>query len=301
MKNLLSMNDLNGDEIRELLTLSASLKNDPSLYSDILLGKTLAMLFMKTSTRTRFSFEAGMTRIGGHAIYADLTTTNIGKGELKDEMRCIAGYADIVAARVYNHADIEVIANSANQEGVPVINALSDKAHPLQTLADLMTMIELKANGAIKIAYVGDGNNVCNDLIIGASKAGFEISVNTPKGYEPSEEAVEIGKSLGKLHLYSGKSLLESAVKGADFVYTDTWISLGQEAETEKRMADFEGYKVTKTLLGDAYFMHCLPAHRGVEVTDEVIDLKSKSVVFEQAKNRMYAAEAVVIKLLSLA
>lgn len=295
-RNFLTLSDWSRKEIEDLLELAAAIKKDPGKYSEALKGMTLAMIFMKTSTRTRVSFEAGMTQLGGHAIYMDYRTTNLMLGELKDEIKCVARYSDIIVARVYPQKDVEAIAEAANETNVPVINALSNEFHPCQALADMMTIKEFNSssNIKIKIAYLGDGNNTCNELIIGASKLGMKIVVATPEGYEPIKDAIKVGKECGTLTLTNSP---EEAVKGADFVYTDTWVSMGQEAETNKRILDFRGYTITKNLLGSAYFMHCLPAHRGVEVTDEVID-SAKSIVFEQAANRLHTEKALMLKLL---
>ncbi len=294
--NFLTLKDWSREEIEGLLDLAAAIKKSPEKYSEKLKGMTLAMIFMKTSTRTRVSFEAGMTQLGGHAIYMDYRTTNLILGELKDEIKCIARYADMIVARVYPQKEVEAMAEAANETNVPVINALSNEFHPCQALADLMTIKEYNkgSNGKIRIAYIGDGNNTCNELIIGASKLGMSIAVATPEGYAPIKDAVKIGTECGTLTFSNSP---EEAVKGADFVYTDTWVSMGQEAEMNKRMLDFRGYKVTKNLLGNAHFMHCLPAHRGVEVTDEVIDSK-QSIVFEQAENRLHTEKALMLKLL---
>ncbi len=296
-RNFLTLKDWSGNEIEGLLDLAADIKSNPRAYRGSLAGMTLAMIFMKPSTRTRVSFEAGMTQLGGHAIYLDYRATNPDREALKDEVRCIAGYTQIITGRVYAQSQIEEIAEAANAEGVPVINALSNEFHSCQTLADLFTVREVMESGGIKIAYVGDGNNVCNDLIIGASKLGIRIAVATPKGYEPLREAVMIGQSHGMLTLTNS---VEEAVRGADFVYTDTWVSMGQEDDGERRLQDFAGYTVTMDVLGNAYFMHCLPAHRGVEVTDEVID-SPQSVVFQQAANRMQTEQAVMLRLLGKA
>ena len=282
--NLLNLKLLKKKKIEDIINLGIKLKKAPEKYYDALKNKILVMLFEKTSTRTRISFEAGMAQLGGHAIYLDWNTTQLKKAALKDEAKCIARYADIIMARVYKHESVEEIAKNSSK---PVINALCDKYHPCQILADLMTIKEKfgKLQG-LKLAYIGDGNNVCNSLIIGCKKVGIKISVATPKGYEPLE----------KPDLLTNDP--KQAAKDADVLYTDTWISMGQEAESKKRKKVFPPYQVNKKLLGKALFMHCLPAYRGYEVTDEVLDSK-QSIVFDQAENRLHAQKALMLVLLN--
>ncbi|MDP2908913.1 MAG: ornithine carbamoyltransferase [Nanoarchaeota archaeon] len=296
--NLLTLDDWSSKDIGSVLDLAQVIKKDPKKYYDTLTNKTLAMLFWKTSTRTRISFESAMTQLGGHAQYLDWRTTNLALGSLKDEIKCISRYVDVIMARVYGHADIEAIAEASN---VPVINGLSDMFHPCQILADLLTVKE-KFNRlkGLKLAYVGDGNNVCNTLLIGCAKMGVEISVATPKGYEPNKKVVEIAKKTSKVSLFNKP---EEAVKNADVVYTDTWVSMGQESDKEKRINDFKGWTVDSRMMKltkNAYFMHCLPAHRGYEVSDEVIDSKN-SIVYDQAENRLHAQKAILLKCLEIA
>jgi len=288
--HLLNLKELTKKQIEEIIDLGIEIKKNPEKYYSSLKNKVLVMLFEKTSTRTRLSFEAGMTQLGGHAIYLDWKSTNLKKAALKDETKCIARYADIIMARTYKD---ETIVEMAENSSKPVINGLSDKWHPCQILADLMTIKEkLGKLQGLKLAYVGDGNNVCNSLIIGCTKVGIKIAVATPKGYGPLNEVIKIG----------GKNLELTndpykAVKDADVVYTDTWVSLGQEEETKERLKVLPPYQVNKKILGKALFMHCLPAQRGYEVTDEVIDSK-QSIVFDQAENRLHAQKAIMLKLL---
>jgi len=294
--HLATLLDWTPEQIKEVIDFGIEVKKNPEKYATALHDKTLAMLFQKTSTRTRVSFETGMTQLGGHAIYLDWRTTNFTLGSLKDETICLARWVDIIMARVYKHETIqEMCANSK----VPVINGLCDKFHPTQILADLMTFKEHKGKfKGCKMAYTGDGNNICNSLIIGCSKAGLKISVATPKGYAPFEKAVAVGKKFGALELTNDPM---EAVKGADAIYTDTWVSMGQEAETEKREKIFQAYQLNKKLWEAAgtkpLIMHDLPAHRGKEITDEMIDHKN-SVIYDQAENRMHIEKAVMIKLL---
>jgi ornithine carbamoyltransferase len=289
--DLLTQLEYDGKWIKSIVSDAKKLKKSPKRYGKAMQNKVLSMLFMKPSTRTRVSFEAGFAQLGGHAIYLDWRTTNFTKGSLKDEVKCLDRYSDIIMARVFKHQEILDIAEAAQK---PVINGLCDTYHPCQALADLMTMHERLKTYDFKLAYVGDGNNVCNSLIIAAINVGASISVATPKGYEPAGHIVDFGLENGNLTLSNDPK--ESA-RDADVVYTDVWVSMGQEAEKERRMADFSGYTVTKELIGDAMFMHCLPALRGYEVTDDVLD-SPNSAIFDQAENRMHAQKAVMMRLL---
>lgn len=281
-----NLKDLTKEQIEEIIDLGIEVKKNPEKYSEALKNKVLIMLFEKSSTRTRLSFEAGMTRLGGHAIFLDWKTTHLKKAKLKDEARCMERYADIIMARVFKH---ETILELAENSSKPVINALCDKYHPCQALADYMTIKEKfgKLEG-LKLAYLGDGNNVANSLIIAGKKLGVKVAVACPKGYEPSEKPDILTTDP------------KEAAKDADVIYTDTWISMGQEEEAEKRKKVFPAYQVNKEILGKAYFMHCLPAYRGYEVTDEVLD-SEKSIVFDEAENRMHAQNALMLKLLDKA
>lgn len=295
MVDLLTINKLSGEEVTHLIDLAIAVKSNPKEYSNALKNKTLAMLFQKTSTRTRCSFETAMTQLGGHAQYLFWETTNLTLGSLKDEIKCIAGYCDAIMARVYKHEDILAIAEASR---VPVINGLCNLYHPCQALGDLMTIKEnLGTLKGKKLAYVGDGNNVCNSLILGCSKVGMMIAVATPKGYEPVKHVLDSCAETG-LVIITNNPL--EAVKEADVVYTDTWVSMGQEEETKERMKVFPPYQVNKELLKYApnvLVMHCLPAHRGLEITDEVID-SEKSIVFDQAENRLYIQKAILLWLM---
>ena len=290
--NLLSLEGWGKEEIMWLIDESISIKKKKFQYADALKNKTLLMLFEKPSTRTRVSFEAAMTQLGGHSIYLDIKTTNT--SSLEDDMRCISRYADIIMARVFKHETLKIMEKSSK---VPVINGLCNKYHPCQILADLMTIKEKfgKFEG-LKLAYIGDGNNVCNSLIEGCTKVGIKISVATPKGYEPDKKITESAKKSNLLELTTNP---KTAVKGADIIYTDTWISLGQENDKDKKVNDFKGYTVNKELLGNAKFMHCLPAYRGKEVSIDVMDSKN-SIVFEQAENRLHIQKAIILKLLGV-
>lgn len=294
MTHLLTLKEFSGETVQEVLELAERVKRFPDSFHDALKRKVLAMIFQKTSTRTRISFEAAMAQLGGHGIYLDWRMTNLTIGDLRDEVRCMARYVNGITARVNDH---ETLVQMAKVSDVPVINALSDRFHPCQALGDLLTIKEKKGDFAgLKLAYVGDGNNVCNSLIIACALVGMRITVATPPGYEPLKEATEMGNKSGLLKL--GADPVE-AVRGADIVYTDTWVSLGQEEETEKRLKVFPPYQVNRKLLGKGrpLIMHCLPAHRGYEITDEVLD-SPQSVVFDQAENRLHAQKALLLKLL---
>lgn len=292
--DLLTISDLTKQEILKIIDTGIKIKKSPEKYSSALKNKVLAMLFQKTSTRTRISFEVAMYQLGGYAIYLDWRQTNLSLGGLKDEIKCISRYCDIIMARVYAQKDLEIIADAAD---IPVINGLSDTHHPCQILSDLMTIKEkLGSFNNIKIAYVGDGNNVCNSLILGCAKLGINISVATPKGYEPDKDIISGGKKAGVLQLINEPKI---AVDKADVVYTDTWVSMGQEKDAKKRIKIFRSYQINKKLLGNskALIMHCLPAHRGYEITDVVIDSKN-SIVFDQAENRLHCQKAILLKVM---
>ncbi len=257
------------------------------------------MIFQKPSTRTRVSFEAAVAELGGHPVYLSWNEMQLGRGEtIGDTARVLDRYVDVIMARVFAHRDLEDLATYAD---APVVNGLSDRSHPLQILADLMTLKEQKKRlEGLKVAYVGDGNNVCNSLMVGCAKAGVSISVGRPEGYGPDPEAQRIAEKAAK---ESGAMVLVTsnpveAVKNADAVYTDTFISMGMEKEKEARERAFmPEYQVNEELFSsakpDAIFMHCLPAHRGQEVTDEVID-GPRSVVWDEAENRLHTARGLL-------
>ncbi|MFH1586625.1 MAG: ornithine carbamoyltransferase [Candidatus Diapherotrites archaeon] len=292
--HLLSLKDLTASQVNDLVKLAEKIKANQKEYSGILEGKTLTMIFQKTSTRTRMSFEAGMTQLGGHAIFLDWLKTNFTLGGIADEIKCIEKYSDIIMARVYKHGDLVEMANAIN---VPLMNGLCNLYHPCQILSDLLTIKEKKGKlEGLSLAFIGDGNNVCNSLIIGGAKAGMNVNVATPEGHEPLEDAVKVGKMFGKYKHFTDP---KEAVKGADIVYTDTWISMGEENQKERKMKAFKGFQVNGELLNgiDPIVMHCLPAHRGYEISDEVLDSEN-SVVFDQAENRMHMQKAIMVKLL---
>jgi ornithine carbamoyltransferase len=298
-KHLISLKDYSRDDIEEIFALAEKMKADPSAYKQALAGKTLAMIFQKPSTRTRVSFEVGMFQLGGLAVVLNHDEIQLSVGEsVPDTARVLSTFADGIMARVFAHQDVLDLSKFGSK---PVINGLSDLLHPCQALADFFTLREKFGSlSGLKLAYVGDGNNVCHELMIGAARLGVEISIATPKGYEPNPL---ITKSTARDAQKSGAPAAKigndpaAAVEGARAVYTDVWTSMGQEAEEAKRKAAFAEFTVNAALMskaaGDAVFMHCLPAHRGLEVTDEVMD-GAQSVVFHQAGNRLHVQKAAL-------
>ncbi len=301
MKDLLSIKNISVEEIISLLDLGDDVKRNPKRYSSRLKGKNVALLFQKTSTRTRISFESGTYQLGGQAIYLDWTTTNINLGALKDEIKCISLYVDLIMARVYEQKTLEIISEASN---VPVINGLSDMYHPCQILADLMTIREKFGNFEnITVSWVGDGNNVCNSLIIGCVKLNIPINVATPEQYKPHPKVIEWVKNQKNNELLRLTYDPKVAVKNADVIYTDTFVSMGQEEDAEKKKNIFlPKFQINQELLklatNNPYIMHCLPAHRNIEITDAVLD-SEKSIVFQQAENRLHLQKSLILKLLN--
>jgi ornithine carbamoyltransferase len=304
-RHILSLKDLESEEILSLLELSKDLKREwtDGKSTDLLKGKTLAMIFQKSSTRTRISFETGMLQLGGNAIYLSSNDLQLSRGEsIEDTARTLSLYVDCIVARVYAHSDIEKLASFSS---VPVINGLSNAFHPCQILADLLTIQEQKRSfKGLKIAWVGDGNNVCNDLVLGCSKIGLNISIACPSGFEPSDGVLEVARKQAEkqsVEIVITEDPLE-AVRNADVLATDTFISIGKDDERQEREKIFlPKYQVNSDLLklakSDCIFMHCLPASRGKEVTSEVIDGKA-SVVWNQAENRLHVQKALMNMLL---
>src|ERR671911_844012 len=304
-KDILSIADLSTNEISMILMLASKLKREQKIGKSrsFLRGKTLGMIFQKPSTRTRVSFEVGMYQLGGGAVYLGANDIQLSRGEtIEDTAKTLSLYLDCIMARVYNHKDLETFAKYAS---VPVINGLSDSFHPCQILADLMTIEEHKKKlKGLQLAWLGDGNNVCNDLMIGCAKTGISMTAACPKGYEPLEEIVELAKAEAKK---TGVDITitndsASAVKDADIIATDTFISIGKEGELATREATFlPNYQVNidimKLAKRDAIFMHCLPAKRGMEVTADVIDGKW-SVVWQEAENRLHTQKALLCLLM---
>jgi len=298
--NLISIADLSSEEIRAVLDRADELKvrrDDPAARS-ILAGKSLAAIFEKPSTRTRVSLEVAMTDLGGHALYLNSGDLQLGRGEtIADTARVLSRFVSGIAARVYDHNTVEELARTAT---VPVINSLSNAEHPCQILADLMTMRERFGRLAgLKVAWVGDGNNVCNSTILACALMGMDIAVASPPGFGPDRKILDQADRLG------GRTVVVAdpveAVRGADVVETDTWVSMGDEAEAAKRAEAFRRYQVNSGLLrhakSDVIVLHCLPAHRGHEITDEVMD-GPQSAILDQSENRLHSIKAVLEKLM---
>jgi ornithine carbamoyltransferase len=304
LKDMLTLKDYSSDQIKDLLLKAIKIKNalkNGEEYTP-LKGKILGMIFDKSSTRTRVSFEAGMIQLGGTAMYLNGKDLQIGRGEpISDTAKVLSEYVDGIMIRTHYHHTVEELAKHAS---IPVINGLTNMYHPCQALADLLTIQECKGSlEGLKVAYIGDGNNVAHSLMIGAVKVGMNISVASPVGYEPNEEIVKYAKEVAK---ETGASVTITndpveAASQADVVYTDVWTSMGQEEENEIRLQAFTNYQVNNDLVkhakSDYLFMHCLPAHRGEEVSHEVIDGEN-SVVFHQAGNRLHAQKALLVKLM---
>jgi len=303
-KDFLALKDFSTEEIEYLLALASELKQKQlsgEAYTP-LSGKTLAMIFEKPSTRTRVSFEVGMTQLGGHALNLNSNDLQIGRGEtVADTAKVLSQYVDAIMIRTFAHSIIEELAENAT---VPVINGLTDDAHPCQALADLLTIYEVKKQlKGLKLVYVGDGNNVAHSLMIAAAKVGMDCTIACPENYEPKQSFVEEAKRIAAV---TGSNIVVThnpyeAVKDADVIYTDVWTSMGQEEESAERLKVFEPFQVNNELVKyakqDYIFMHCLPAHRGEEVTADVIDGKH-SVVFHQAGNRLHVQKAILLALL---
>ena len=299
-KDFLSILDISKTELEQILSDAKNLKalRKQGVVHDLLRGKSLAMIFEKSSTRTHISFEVGMNELGGHALFLNARDMQIWRGEeIRDTARAASRYVSGIMIRAYKHSTIEEFARFAT---IPVINGLSDLEHPCQLLADIMTMQEhFGSTNDLKVAWVGDGNNVCNSLILSTVLTGYSVTVATPQGYEPSEDIVKKARALG------GKVILEKspeqAVKDAHVIVTDTWVSMGDDAEREERLKIFSGYTVDAGLMRhaspDARVLHCLPAHRGEEIADEVME-GGQSLVWDEAENRLHAQKALLVRLL---
>ena len=297
-KDFIEIHDYTAAEVRQIFELARDMKANPSKFSRALDGQTLAMIFEKSSTRTRVSFEVGMFQLGGHALFLSSRDIQIGRGEpIYDTAKVLSRYVDGIMGRTFAH---KTITDLAEYSTVPVINGLTDLSHPCQAMTDYFTawekMGDLKGR---KIAYVGDGNNMAHSLMFGASKVGMDIAVATPGSYKPDPEIVAQAKADAdgahtKVILTDS---IDDAVRGADVVETDVWASMGQEEEAEKRRRDFSGWQVDRRVMSlarrEAIFMHCLPAHRGEEVAAEVIDSK-QSVIYDEAENRLHVQKAIL-------
>ncbi|MFZ2357088.1 MAG: ornithine carbamoyltransferase [Candidatus Omnitrophota bacterium] len=293
-KDLISIKDLTLKEIDEIFDLTDRLKKDRTKFSKALAGKTLALIFQKPSNRTRVSFEVGMYQLGGYSVYLGPDEINLGVREsIHDVAKTLSRYVNGIVLRTFEHKNTVEMAKFAT---IAVINGLSDFSHPCQAMADIYSVKEkLKNIKGKTLAYIGDGNNVCNSLIFACDKVGMNINVATPGGYEPSQEIL---KTKSRLNLFNDPF---SAVKDVDVIYTDVWASMGQEAQAQERKRAFQGFQINTKLVSlakkNVLIMHCLPAHRGQEITDEVID-SPNSIVFDQAENRMHVQKAILIKLL---
>ena len=301
-QDFLSIRDFTPLEIRFLLALARQIKSRPGAYRQSLSGKTLALIFEKPSLRTRVSFDVGVHQLGGFALYLSPAEINLGKREsLYDVAKNLERMVQGILIRTFAHRTVEEMAAYA---AIPVINGLTDYSHPCQAMADYLTIWEIKGRvSGLKVAFVGDGNNVAHSLMFAGAQLGANVWISTPPGYEPKQEAIvwahERSEQTGGSCVMTND--VEEAVSRADVVYTDVWASMGQEAEAEERRQLFGAYQVNTRLFGlakrDAIFMHCLPAHRGLEVTDGVID-GPRSVVFQEAENRLHAQKAILVELM---
>lgn len=302
-RDLTTLDDLTSQEIATLLDLAAELKKKKGQVLGYLQGRTIGLIFQKPSNRTRVSFEVGIHELGGNCVYLGPDEIALGKREsASDVAQTLSRYLHGIVARTNSHADIVELGRQAT---IPIINGLSDLFHPCQALADLFSVKEKFGRlQGLTLAYVGDGNNVCHSLLLGCAQVGMNMTIATPKGYEPDREVVD--RAQGSAAASGAKIALthcpHEAVAGADIVYADVWVSMGQERERQKRLRAFKKYQINEELVAAAangfVFMHCLPAHRGEEVTDEVID-GPNSIVFDQAENRMHVQKAVLTFLLS--
>jgi ornithine carbamoyltransferase len=304
-RNFLSIDDLTDAELAELLDLSANVKATPGDYEDRLHRKAVALIFEKPSTRTRVSFEVAVSSTGGHPLALSSSELQLGRGEtVEDTGRVLSRYVDAIVLRTFGQERLEGLARTAT---VPVVNALSDLEHPCQALADLLTVRERKGDlRGLVMAYVGDGNNVAHSLLLAGAKAGMTVRVATPPGYEPIPQVVRRAQEIGSQTGGGAEVLHDPAVaeKDADVLYTDVWASMGQEQEANERLLVFQNYRLDQEAVAraraDCIVLHCLPAHRGQEITDEVID-GPHSVVWDQAENRLHTQKALLLWLLGKA
>jgi ornithine carbamoyltransferase len=297
MKHLLKLLDLSTEEILKIIDLGDQLKYEykNGIEHTKLKGKTLAMIFEKSSTRTRVSFEAGMSQLGGHAMFLSSRDIQLGRGEsIKATARVLSRYVDGIMIRTFSQADVEELAKYAS---VPVINGLTDDYHPCQALAELMTIREHKGSfKGLKLCYVGDGNNMANSLIVAGLKVGMQVSVATPKGYEPLKSVTDWAKTFGSAFTLTNDRF--EAAKDADILYTDVWTSMGQEQETKTRETAFAGWQINKELMAvakpDATPQHCLPAHIGEEIAEDVFE-EHVDAIYDEAENRMHVQKALLL------
>jgi ornithine carbamoyltransferase len=310
LKHFLSVADLGPTQAVELLELAHRIKREPAAWRKALEGQTLAMIFQKKSTRTRVSFEVGMYQLGGHALFLSAADIQIGRGEtIADTARTISRYCDGIMARVFGH---EIVTELAEHASVPVINGLSDLEHPCQTLCDAQTLVEKWSPAGTfdvgvlkgrKLVYVGDGNNMAHSLLDTGAVLGLDVTIVAPRGYQPDPAIVDRARPVAR---QTGATIAVSddpieGVRGADCIYTDVWASMGQEAEQAKRLKDFAGFQVDEAMMQrgnpGCLFMHCLPAHRGEEVTAEVCD-GPRSIIFDEAENRLHIQKAILVTLM---
>ncbi len=299
MKHLLKLQDLSREEILSILNLADQLKFERKngIQRDYLKGKQMGLIFQKSSTRTRVSFEVGIDELGGHGLFLSSHDLQIGRGEpVQDTARVLSRYLDGIMIRTFAQQEVEDLAKYGT---IPVINGLTDYAHPCQVLADLMTIREIKGSfKGLKLAFIGDGNNMANSLMAGAVKMGMDYAIACPKGYEPDVELTKWAKENGNVLITTD---VKEALDGADVVYTDVWASMGQESERAERIKRFSNYQVNmenlKVSKPDVMVMHCLPAHREEEITEEVFEAHADEI-FEEAENRLHAQKAVMVKLL---
>lgn len=300
MKHLLKLLDLSKQEIIDILNLADQLKYElkHGIEHKHLAGKTLGMIFQKASTRTRVSFETGIYQLGGYGLFLSANDLQIGRGEpVKDTARVLSRYLDGIMIRTFEQSEVEDLARYAD---IPVINGLTDSFHPCQVLADLMTVREYKgAFEGLNMCYIGDGNNMANSLIVGCLKVGMRVSVACPEGYYPDKSVLEFARGYGDKFLLTQSCA--QAAKNADVIFTDVWASMGQEGEAEKRRIAFEGYQVNAELMSlarpDCMVQHCLPAHRGEEITEEIFEAHAGEI-FDEAENRLHAQKAVMVTLM---
>jgi ornithine carbamoyltransferase len=304
-RNFLSIDDLSAAELVEILDLAEKVKAQPSDYAGRLAGLSVAMIFEKPSTRTRVSFEVGIAELGAHPLALSSSELQLGRGEtIEDTGRVLSRYIDAIVLRTFGQERLEGLARTAT---VPIVNALSDFEHPCQALADLLTVQERKGRLAgLTLTYIGDGNNVAHSLLLGGAKTGMHVRVATPPGYEPIPQVVQRAQEIGE-ETGGGASVTNDPVQattGADVLYTDVWASMGQEEEADERVLVFQPYRIDQAAVDrakpDAIVLHCLPAHRGQEITDEVID-GPHSVVWDQAENRLHSQKALLLRLLDRA
>ena len=301
MKHLLKLLDLSKEEILDILNLADQLKyeNKNGIEHHLLKGKTLGMIFQKSSTRTRVSFETGMYQLGGQALFLSNRDLQIGRGEpVQDTARVLSRYIDGIMIRTFAQKEVEDLANYGS---IPIINGLTDFCHPCQVLADLMTIREHKGRfDGLKMCFIGDGNNMANSLIVGGLKVGMSVSIACPEGYRPDPEVLKFTEQFGDKFFMTDIPL--EAAKGADVLFTDVWTSMGEEAETEKRKIAFAGYQINDEIMAaanpGAMVQHCLPAHREEEITEKVFEEHAEEI-FDEAENRLHAQKAVMVKVMS--